>query len=219
MDNFQEMISQAWMLFDDKRYDEARDVYIQCHENMSKDDLSAEVSVYMGLTYVEAFSGNYDLARDYANKLLSFATNEEDRHIYLHQLGMVERMAENYGTALSIFSDEESIINAAFPDGYDRLSANMYEQGYVNYRMGRIYEAKTLMKKAVSLAEKSEDFICKACACRGMGEILATMGDYAHAKEYFLKAIKEFRIAEDYKGAQEVETLLLTSLKEKSGDL
>ena len=41
-----------------------------------------------------------------------------------------------------------------------------------------------------------------------MGEILATMGDYAQAKEYFLKAIEEFRIAEDYKGVREVEGLI-----------
>ncbi len=208
MDNFQEMISQAWMQFDDKRYDDARDVYIQCHKNISKDDLAAEASVYMGLTYVEAFSGNYDLARDYANKLRSLATNEEDRHIYLHQLGMVERMAENYETALSVFVDEENIIKAAFSDGYDRLSANMYEQGYVNYKMGNLSNATKLMENAVMLGKQSGDAMCLACAYRGMGEILAALDNGTGAKEYFQKSMEGFGQAEDYKGMQEVEEMM-----------
>ncbi len=208
MEKIQEMISEAWALFDDKKYDEARDLYRKCYEEMTADDAATESSILMGLIYVESFSGNYDLARDYANKLLDSASDDEDKHICLHQLGMVERMAENYETALSVFVYEESIIKAAFPDGHDRLSANMYEQGYVNYKMGNLSNATKLMEKAVMLGKQSGDATCLACAYRGMGEILVASGNRAQAKKYFQKSIEEFRLAEDYKGIQEVEELI-----------
>ena len=95
MEKIQKMISEAWALFDDEKYEDARKLYHNCYETMSKDDLETESSILMGLIYVEAFSKNYELARNYAKKLISITLNEDDRHIYLHQLGMVERMAEN----------------------------------------------------------------------------------------------------------------------------
>ncbi len=208
MEKIQEMISEAWTLFDDKKYDEARDLYRKCYEEMTADDAATESSILMGLMYVESFSGNYDLARDYANKLLDSASNDDDKHICLHQLGMVERMAENYETALSVFIDEENIIKAAFSDGYDRLSANMYEQGYVNYKMGNLSNATKLMENAVMLGKQSGDAMCLACAYRGMGEILAALDNWTGAKEYFQKSMEEFKQAEDYKGMQEVEEMM-----------
>ena len=126
MSSIQDMISEAWSLFDNKRYDDSRAVYNECYSMLDKDDVLLESSILMGLIYVESFSENFDKAREYANKLVGMAQSNEDRHIYLHQLGMVERMAQNYDTALSIFRDEESIILEYFPDDYGSLSANMY---------------------------------------------------------------------------------------------
>ncbi|SFD10713.1 hypothetical protein [Butyrivibrio sp. YAB3001] len=208
MEKIQKMISEAWALFDDEKYEDARKLYHNCYETMSKDNLETESSILMGLIYVEAFSKNYELARNYAKKLISITLNEDDRHIYLHQLGMVERMAENYETALAIFADEESIIKTAFPNGYDKLSANMYEQGYINYKIGKFSVAKELMETAVILAEQSDDPICKACAYRGMGETLSSLDFGDKAKTYYAKAIEEFRQAGDMKGAQEVEEIM-----------
>lgn len=43
------------------------------------------------------FLEKYDYARNYAGQLLKLASNNEELHVALHQSGMVERMAANYG--------------------------------------------------------------------------------------------------------------------------
>ena len=57
MEKIQEMISEAWALFDDKKYDEARDLYRKCYEEMTADDGTTDSSILIGLIYVESFSG------------------------------------------------------------------------------------------------------------------------------------------------------------------
>ncbi len=208
MSSIQDMISEAWSLFDNKRYDDSRAVYNECYSMLDKDDVSLESSILMGLIYVESFSENFDKAREYANKLVGMAQSNEDRHIYLHQLGMVERMAQNYDTALSIFCDEESIILEYFPDDYGSLSANMYEQGYVMLKKGMLDEAVSLMDRAISFAVKSEDPMCEGCAHRGMGEIYVVAGEKNAAKEYFMKAIQSFTKAEDWIAVNEIKDMI-----------
>ena len=208
MSSIQDMISEAWSLFDNKRYDDSRAVYNECYSMLDKDDVLLESSILMGLIYVESFSENFDKAREYANKLVGMAQSNEDRHIYLHQLGMVERMAQNYDTALSIFCDEESIILEYFPDDYGSLSANMYEQGYVMSKKGICDEATRLMDRAISFAEKSEVPMCEGCAYRGMGEIYVVAGEKNTAKEYFMKAIQSFTKAEDQIAVNEIKDMI-----------
>lgn len=208
MSEIQIMISEAWSLFDQKKYADSRAIYNKCYSMLDKEDIAFECSILMGLIYVESFSENFDKARDYAKKLIGMAQSNEDRHIYLHQLGMVERMAQNYDTALDIFVDEEGIIHDQFPDDYNSLSANLYEQGYVMLKKGMPDEAKSLMERSISFAEKSGDPMCEGCAYRGMGEIYASEGKNALAKEFFLKAILSFTKAEDSIAVKEIEEII-----------
>ena len=42
MSSIQDMISEAWSLFDNKRYDDSRAVYNECYSMLDKDDDSFE---------------------------------------------------------------------------------------------------------------------------------------------------------------------------------
>ena len=129
---------------------------------------------------------------------------KKDRsHIYLHQLGMVEREAGNYQKALKLYEQERQLI------GTDSLAAaaNLYGFGKNNELLGKIVTAKNYSDRCIKISLKCRDNIMKACAFRLAGDIerhrtknMATMF-YKKAKLYFQKAA-------DARGTQEIDSLL-----------
>lgn len=64
----------------------------------------------MGLIYVESFQEHFAEARTYASQLISCAIDHEEKHIAIHQAGMIERMAGVYDKAMNLFLQEEALI-------------------------------------------------------------------------------------------------------------
>ena len=49
MSEIQSMISEAWSLFDQKRYEDSRAIYNKCYSMLDKKDIALECSILMGL--------------------------------------------------------------------------------------------------------------------------------------------------------------------------
>lgn len=203
----QEKLEKAWRLFDSGAFDAAETVYLDCYRQTDSANREVYASILMGLIYVESFLEKFDEARKYAEVLVKMANSDTERHIAIHQYGMLERMAENYSEAKMLFQQEEELIRRVFADNDLVLSANLYEQAYIEMKTGNIALAEKIMQLSLNHAIKAEDGVCMGCAYRGMGEIMKR-SNIEQAKCWFYKAIEAFSEAGDLIAAEEVKKLL-----------
>ena len=204
----QEKIAEAWRLFDIGEFVASDEIYRECLSEVNKDDYDTYSSVLMGLIYTKSFQEKYDEARNYAEQLIEIVPNEEELHIALHQAGMVERMAGQYEKAMEMFCQEEAVIHRMFPDDDLRIAANLYEQAYVNMKMGSLDLAEQVMMSSLEHAKKAKDAMCMGCAYRGLGEIMNVSKRTELARDYYAYAIKAFEDAGDEIAVTEVLELL-----------
>ena len=205
----EEKLAKAWQLFDRGEYSVSEAIYLECLNQTSETDYENYSAILMGIIYTKSFTGKYDEARAYACRLLNIAPNEEEKHIALHQAGMVERMAENYDEALELFLQEAEIIHTAFPEDDLRIATNLYEQAYAHMKMGDTDNAKQIMNLSLQHAEKSGDAMCIGCAYRGLGEIMSDCGNIEQANKYYKQAIEAFELTGDMIAVDEVKTMLV----------
>ena len=203
-----ETLSKAWALFDAGNYTDAETIYKECYAKIPSTDHDNYWQVLMGLIYVESFLEHFAEARTYALQLISCAIDHEEKHIAIHQAGMIERMAGAYDKAMNLFLQEEALIEKNFPDDALARSANLYEQGYVSMKLHDLPLAEKNMLSALDFAEKSHDLISIGCAYRGLGEILKSSDKAEDAAVYFEKAITAFQKAGDTYGVEEVKELM-----------
>ena len=159
-----ETLSKAWSLFDAGNYTDAETLYKECYAKIPSTDHDNYWQVLMGLIYVESFQEHFAEARTYASQLISCAIDHEEKHIAIHQAGMIERMAGAYDKAMNLFLQEEALIEKNFPDDALARSANLYEQGYVSMKLHDLPLAEKNMLSALDFAEKSNDLISIGCA-------------------------------------------------------
>ena len=202
-----DMLAKAWKLFDAGAADAAETVYLDCYRKVNSANHEVYTSVLMGLIYVESFLKKYDEARKYAEILVRIANSDEERHVAIHQYGMVERIAGNFSNAKTLFQQEAELIHMAFAGNDSMLSANFYEQAYLELLTGNIDLAEEIMRLSLGHAIKAKDSICIGCACRGMGEIIRAHNDDVRAMHWFNKAIEAFEDADDLIAVEEVKTL------------
>lgn len=208
MNGIRKSLAMAWALFDKGDYQGAESLYLKCYDAISKSDAENVNAVRMGLIYTECFLKKYEEARKFGNILLSEARNEEEKHIALHQLGMIERMAGNYKKANVLFTEEERLLFASFPNDYFRMSANLYEQGYIAFLMENHAQAEKIMLMSLDYAIKARDDMCMGCAYRGMGEIMKAVGKVKTAMDYFEKAIASFANTGDLIAVEEIKSIM-----------
>ena len=101
----QEKLAEAWRLFDIGDLRSAEVIDRECLEEAKEDDYDSYAAVLMGLIYTQSFQGKYDEARTFVQNLIEIAPNDEEKHIALHQAGMVERMAGDYDAIIRTCSN------------------------------------------------------------------------------------------------------------------
>jgi len=207
-ENVKEKLAEAWRLFDIGEFVASEAIYLECLKETNEYEYDTYASILMGLIYTQSFLEKYDAARSYAKQLIDIALNEEERHIALHQAGMVERMAGDYEEALKLFQEEEEVINKAFPTDDLRIAANLYERAYVNMKKGRFESAEEIMMSSLEHAKAADDAMCIGCAYRGLGEIMDLCEKEALAQDYFEQAIEAFKLAGDMIAVKEVESMI-----------
>ena len=204
MMNMNELLATAWEKFDRGDYMGTELLYLQCYDQIGTANTPSLATVLMGLVYVESFLKKYDEARKYGNILLGRAQSEEEKHIAIHQLGMIERMAGNYAKAMELFLQEERLLFRYFPDDPQRMSANLYEQGYVALNTSNYAHAEKMMRMSLECGIRAADDMCIGCAYRGLGDIMRVVGQMESAKEYYAKAAKSFEKTGDMIAVQEL---------------
>ncbi len=188
---------QAWTAFEQGDYAQAEALF-----GTLPDPDSA-----FGLGYVLAFTGRFDEARHIYAELRMQARETPLEHIYLHQLGMVERMAGDWAAALARFEEESELIaglgNPPLP-----VSANAYELGTIWQALGELEKARAFFEQAVDAGRTSGDLIALGCAERGLGDWHAAQNKSVRAREHWQAAQAAFAQAEDEKAMREIEQRL-----------
>ncbi|PRY81415.1 tetratricopeptide repeat protein [Alkalibacterium olivapovliticus] len=206
-----EEFTQAFELFDKGYLVEAEVLYRECLSKISDTNSDEYLQGLHGLGYVKVALHRFDEARSHYNELIKIALSNEDKvnHcIAIHQLGMVERMAEKFDEALKLFQSEADFLEKYKIESALNWSANFYERGYVNLKMKNLKKAEQLMEESLHYAKKSGDDICIGCAYRGFGEIYQAKGNDVLEKQSFQNAKKAFERASDNLAIKEIDMLL-----------
>ena len=131
-----------------------------------------------------------------------------DHCIAIRQLGMVERMANCFYEAFSLFQLEAKLLIDYKIESPLNWSTIYYEQGYVALLMNNIVLAEQLLHQSLQLAIQSEDNVCLGCAYRGLGEVYRAKGEEVLAKKSFHQAMEAFEKVNDKIAVQEIIQLL-----------
>jgi tetratricopeptide (TPR) repeat protein len=198
-------VTRGWMAFEAEDFASAEREF-----RRARLEPSTASAARHGLVYVFAKTGRFDDARTECELLQLEAqalNNLEAQYVALHQLGMVERMAEEYTTALKVFAQEAEII-AKLEHPPLAVSANAYEQGIIRAKLGRLTEARDWLNAALEAAQLSGDAIAEACAYRGLSEVAA---NDTMRLAFLRQSLAAFERGGDQIGANEVRTMLLVS--------
>ena len=107
------------------------------------------------------------------------------------------------------FLQEAEVIYTAYPEDDLRIAANLYEQAYVNMKIGVLDKAEEIMNRSLEHAKKSGDAMCIGCAYRGLGEIMKACGNTEQTHNYFEQAITAFELTGDSIAVDEVKAMLV----------
>lgn len=201
-----EQLQKAWAFFEKGELDAAANAYRACLDHLCAKQHDPYCAALMGLVYTEATAERFEAARRYAQMLLAAAETQEETHVYLHQCGMVERMAGCWAAATGFFEKERALLAA---DDAMSASANAYEIGYIALKQGDLSGAEKTMRAALAYGEQAGDDMCVGCACRGLGEIVQAGGRKDEALRWFERSIAAFQAAGDAIAADEVREMRL----------
>ena len=161
--------------------------------------------------YIALEEKDFALARQFLKDYYAQAVSEknlEEQHIGLHQLAMVEREEEHFQKAYDLIMTEATIITEHFPDDVLKKSVNLYEQGYLQFKLENIHLAEELLQETLNLALQTDDLVNHACAYRALAEVMLAKRDIKRAKLYAQKALACFEKAGDGVGATELKGLM-----------
>lgn len=211
METLQKKIALAFDLFDKGDLPNAEQLFSECLDEISDNCLSLFKETLFGMGYVKAHMGKFEEARSIYKQLIEMTTyNGEvtEKTRYVHQLGMVERMAMNLEAAMQIFEDEYNLLEKHQLNNDLNKSANLYERGYIYFLQNQNSIALHFMELSLKHAELSGDKVCIACSCRGLGQIYKAIGKRQMEVMYFDKSLLAFQEANDEIGVKEVQDLM-----------
>jgi Flp pilus assembly protein TadD len=197
------LIQTAWAAFESEDFERAEREF-----RRARLEPALARQARHGLVYVFARTGRFEEARAECHLLQLEAQSHNDKsseYVALHQLGMVERMAGQFETALEVFGKEQQII-ASLENPPLAVSANAYEQGIICGKLERYAEARQWLGVALEQAQLSGDPIAEACAYRGLGEVAANP---TMRKAMLMQSLAAFERGGDALGAAEIKDLLL----------
>ena len=195
----EEQLQKAWQALFDGQYQLAKQFVYQIDQD-SYSTLNLK-------SYIALEEKDFQLARQFLKDYYAQAMSEknlEEQHIGLHQLAMVEREEEAYDLIMT----EAAIIAKHFPDDVLKTSVNLYEQGYLQFKLGNIHLAEELLQETLNLALQTDDFVNHACAYRGLAEVMLAKGNIKMAKFDAQKALVCFEKAGDTVGAAGLKDIM-----------
>ena len=119
-------------------------------------------------------------------------------------MGMVEREAENYKIAQSLFLKEQTLVRH---ESSLAKAANLYELALLEKLLGNQIKALELAHDCLNQSRQTTDFVMQGCAYRLLADSYSLF-DESQAKENYRKAKHAFRLAEDRVAMAEIEEKL-----------
>jgi tetratricopeptide (TPR) repeat protein len=189
---------EAWKAYERKDYSAATAIWEQLIGS-SQNEMERD-SFEHGYGYALVGLKRFKEAREIWRRLY----DRTGSHIYIHQLGMVEREAGNYAEAAELFEEEHSIL----PDD-DNLAkaANLYEQSLVESLFGNHDSAVKLAERCLVLSMTTKDKVMHGCAYRLLGD-LSRHECPSKARSYYLESLRAFEEAEDRIACGEIDDRL-----------
>lgn len=160
--------------------------------------------------YLYLAEQNYTSAIETFKQYLLWARermDKEQEHIGLHQLAMAYRDGGEIEQAVTLIEEEARLLARYFPQDSLKQSANQYEQGYLRFLQGQAQAGLPFMENALEQALVTDDLIAQACAYRGLGQLMADLGQTDESITYYDQAISKFAEAGDSIAVAEVEAL------------
>lgn len=193
----------AWEAFEGENYELAERMWTQLIEEAS--DTGKKDNLLNSYCYTLCKLGKFEMAHLIYENLF----HKKGDHIYLHQLGMVERERGNFLKALDYILKERDLVlsgKTSLPRDL-ALGAGCYEIGKLYELLGRKDEAFQAAAECLEYAMRGDDQIMLACAFRLWGDLEHNRDPKASVLFYEM-ALATFECAGDSAGAMEIEELL-----------
>ena len=188
----------AWKALDISDYAAAAQIWEQLIDSCSSE---AEADSYKhGYGYALVGLKRWDEARAIYQGLY----DKNGSHVYVHQLGMVEREAGNYQAAAALSKREWRML-----PGDDNLAkaANLYEQGLIAHLSNNHDAAMKFAEQCLDLSVLTNDKVMHGCAHRLLGDLLC-QNDPDSARSHYEKSCMLFGKAGDPIACREVNEKL-----------
>ncbi|MEF2277977.1 hypothetical protein V3W47_06660 [Deinococcus sp. YIM 134068] len=165
----------------------------------------------MALGYALAHDGHFDAAREVYARLRAVHAGEPGEHIFVHQLGMVERLAGNHRAALRLFTEERVLIES-LPEAERpfKRAVSGYEVGVNLLALGDVAAARAVLADALADAGSADDPMTLGCVHRALGDLAAREGELDATRREYDLAGAAFLKAGDERAAAEVQARLRT---------
>ena len=195
-------LATAWAAFHAEDFEAAEEAFWQ-----SDGTPSVTREARGGLIYVYARTGRFEEARDLCEALRLEAVALGDlalEYAALHQLGIVERLAGQFETALEVFAQERTVI-ARVSQPPLAVCANAFESGVLHAKLGRTEVGRDWLRIALESAQLTGDLGAQASVLRALGEVAANV---TMRRALLTQSRATFLGAGDRDSALEVEALL-----------
>ena len=195
-------LTAAWAAFHSEDFEAAEEAFWQSD---ATPDVTREARG--GLVYVYARTGRFEEARDLCEALRLEAVALGDwalEYAALHQLGIVERLAGQFETALEVFALERTVI-ARLSQPPLAVCANAFESGVLHAKLGRLSVGRDWLRIALESAQLCGDLGAQASVLRALGEVAANV---TMRRALLTQSFAAFLEAGDEPSALEVKTLL-----------
>ena len=192
--------SEAWEACDRKDFEAAASLWerliSECASERERDALRH------GYGYALVGLKRFDEARALYRRLYE----RSGSHVFVHQLGMVEREAGAYAEAAARFEQERSMLE---PEDHLALAANLYEQGLVEDLLGNRGRARELAHRCLEVGLATQDPVMHGCAWRLLGD-LSVPGEANEARRCYGEARRAFEQAGDEVACREIDERRVT---------
>ena len=210
--NYEQKIIEAFLKYDSDDIEQSYLDIVELEENFPLFTTEIKYLFYNTLGYISVAKKLFSVALEAYDNYLDLAYKNKDNsciHIGLHQKAMVYREMNHYDEAMYYIQKERRVIDEHFEEDALRLSANLYEEGYIGMLKGNdVEDTKHIMMCALKYAKISKDETSIACSYRGLGEIYGRAHNYEKAHES-LNYAKKYFIKVGHAGAiQEIDDLL-----------
>lgn len=192
------MLEQVWAAIAGGRNGEARALLETDPVLLASDDGQHT------LAYILAHEGMFDEARAVYARLRAAHVGQPKEHIFVHQQGMVERLAGDHRAALQLFAHERTLIDALPGDRAWERAVNGYELGVIHLALGEVTAAEDALTAALADARTVGDPMTLACVHRALGDFAAQTGDPDTARTEYDLAHAAFEEAGAEHAAHEV---------------